>query len=347
MDNVLIILLILLVLLIAGGFTALFFALKAMKKDRSQDEQVLKLQGQIDALSNTFSCRIQETNQSIQKQFSESVRIVRDVTEKLVKLDETNRQIVDYTAQLRKLEDVLRSPKQRGLLGEYQLESMLGNVFAPGQYAMQYRFPDGNTVDAVIFVKNRIIPVDAKFSLERYEKLFQEQDAEKAKLLERDLRNDFKARVTETKKYIMPQHGTTDFALMFIPAEGVYYHFLAMKVGATEAGSVSLLEFAFSQRVIITSPVTLFAYLQTIVQGLHALQIEESVRHVIDRVRDLGRHMGKFDENMQKLGTSLGRAVGSYEEACRELGKIDKDILRISDSEKAAESAILKKPENG
>lgn len=344
MEIALIILIILLLLITAGGFIALFFAYRHPEQDPQKDEQVFKLQGQVENLSQALHERIHETNQNIQKQYSESMKIVRDVTERLGRLDETNKQIIDYTSQLQKLENILRNPKHRGIMGEYLLESLLSNIFAPGQYKMQYKFPDGNLVDAVIFVKDKIIPIDAKFSLEKYDRLFHEQDPEKVKSLEKELRNDFKARINETRKYVMPQHNTTDFALMFIPAEGVFYHFLSMKVGTMDAGSSDLLEYAFSQKVIITSPTTFFAYLQTIMHALRALRIEESVKDVITRVGKLGSHLEKFDEFMLRLGNNLSKTVGSYNNAYKELGKVDKDIVRITDREKSIEANIVDKP---
>ncbi|MBN1522126.1 MAG: DNA recombination protein RmuC [Candidatus Aureabacteria bacterium] len=344
MQATLIILLILLAALTAAGFGAIFYLLNSLKSSQSRDESIYRLQGQVESLSQTFHERIHETNQSIQKQFTESIQIVKDVTEKLVRLDETNRQIVDHTLQLKKLEDILKSPKQRGILGEFFLESMLSQVFAPHQYKMQYSFPNGSVVDAAIFVKDKIIPVDAKFSLEKYEQFMNENDSDKAKSLEKDLKNDLKSRINETSKYVMPNHGTTDFAMMFIPAEGVFHQCLSLKIGQTPAGSSDLVEYAFSQKVIITSPTTFFAYLQTIFHSLKALQIEESVKEVIVRIRDLGRHMERFNDFMQKLGNNLSRTVGSYNSAYRELEKIDKDIVRLTDKEKGIDADLLDKP---
>ncbi|MCK5707152.1 MAG: DNA recombination protein RmuC [Candidatus Aureabacteria bacterium] len=348
MINLQIILIILLILLILGGFSAILLVLKSLKKSSSQDEHIFKLQGQIESLSSNLNERIFETNENIQKQFSkqftESIKIVKDVTEQLVKLDETNKQIVDYTTELKKLENILKSPKQRGILGEYFLETMLSNIFAPTQFKMQYKFPDGTIVDAAIFVKDKIIPVDAKFSLEKFEALYHESDQSKIKVLEKELRNDFKTRIKETKKYIMPQNDTTDFAIMFIPAEGVFYHFLSMKVGSVDAGSINLLEYAFSEKVIITSPTTFFAYLQTILQALKALSIEESVKDVIKRVSELGRHIEKHNDFMLRLGNNLSKTVSSYNTAYKELGKIDKDIVKITGKEKAIEVNSLDKP---
>ena len=142
----------------------------------------------------------------------------------------------------------------------------------------------------------------------------------------------------------MPRFGTTDFAMMFIPAEGVFHQCLSLKIGQTSAGSSDLVEYAFSQKVIITSPTTFFAYLQTIFHALKALQIEESVKEVIVRIRDLGRHMERFNDFMQKLGNNLSRTVGSYNSAYRELEKIDMDIVRITDKDKGIEANLLDKP---
>ncbi|MEA3560901.1 MAG: DNA recombination protein RmuC [Candidatus Omnitrophota bacterium] len=317
-----------------------------MSKDKQQDKSLLLLQNQIENLSKSLADRLAETNQSLRQQFSQSVSIVKDVTEKLVNLESTNKRIVDYASQLKSLENILKSPKQRGLFGEYFLETILDNTFAPGQYKMQYNFSDNSIVDAVVFVKDKKIPVDAKFSLEKYERLYNEKTAEKTAELERDFRNDLKLRINETSRYIKPQEGTTDFAIMFIPAEGIFYSLLSSKVGTLDASSVNLIEYAYSKHVIITSPTTFLAYLQTILQALHALKIEESVKDVIKKVKDLGRHLMSYDEVMKRMGKNLSVTVGSYNLAYKEFAKIDKDITKISGSKKTVEPLLVDRPMN-
>jgi len=281
----------------------------------------------------------------MQKQFGESAKIIKDVTERLAKLDETNRQVVSFADQLKSLQDILKNPKQRGVLGEYYLETVLKNVMPPGTYQMQYAFKGGEIVDAVVFVKDKIIPIDSKFSLENYNRLVATHDEGERKRLEDAFRADLKTRIEETAKYIKPDEGTMEFAFMFIPSEGVYYDLLVNKVGALKEAERDLIQYAAGEKkVMIVSPTTFLAYLQTVLQGLKALQVEESAKEIRIRVGELGRHLASYETYMQKLGNHLGTSVNTYNRAYKELGKIDKDVLRISGDAAGIEPAVIDRP---
>ncbi|OHA59267.1 MAG: hypothetical protein A2370_01815, partial [Candidatus Vogelbacteria bacterium RIFOXYB1_FULL_42_16] len=272
-------------------------------------------------------------------------KIIRDVTERLTKLDETNRQVVGFADQLQSLQDILKNPKQRGILGEYYLETLLKNVLPPGSFQMQYPFADGTIVDAVVFVKDKIIPIDSKFSLENYNRLAEEQNPAERERLEKAFKADLKLRIDETSKYVKPAENTMDFAFMFIPHEAVYYDLLVTQVGAVKVNTRDLVEYAFKEKhVIIVSPTSFLAYLQTVLQGLKALQIEESAKEIRKRVEELGKHLGAYDQYMNKLGTALGTTVSHYNTAHKELKKIDKDVLRISGEGAGIEPLVLEKP---
>jgi DNA recombination protein RmuC len=271
---------------------------------------------------------------------------VQDVTSKLEKLEATNKQVVSFTDQLQNLEKVLTNSKNRGSLGEANLELILSNILPPQNYEMQYRFKDGETVDAVIKIKNHLLPVDAKFSLENYRRILAETDLGKKVELEKMFKNDLKKRIDETSKYIRPNEDTLDFAFMFIPAEGIYYDLLINEVGAVKVDTGGLIDYAFKEKkVIIVSPTTFAAYLQTVLQGLRALQIEESAKEIRKRVEELGRHMISVDSYMQKLGNNLGTVVNSYNATYKELGKVDKDVVKITEGEKKIEPLTLEKPQ--
>ena len=340
METILIVILIVLVIGIGIALLFLFNRLKTPKKD---DQAMLMLQNQIAEITRTLDSKLGESTKAIQNQFGESAKIIRDVTERLVKLDETNKQVVNFADQLKNLQDILKNPKQRGILGEYYLETVLKNVLPPGAYQMQYKFKDGTIVDAVIFIKNRIIPIDSKFSLENYNRLLEVKDEIEKKRLEEAFRNDLKNRIDETSKYIKPSEETMDFAFMFIPAEAVYYDLLINKVGSVNARD--LVEYAIvDKKVIIVSPTSFFAYLQTVMQGLKAMQIEESAKEIRKRVEELGRHLSSYDAFIKKLGTHLGTSVNMYNSAYRELGKIDKDVLKITGQGVGIEPVILDGP---
>jgi DNA recombination protein RmuC len=283
---------------------------------------------------------------SMQKQLSESAKLVSDVTQRLAKLDETNRRVVDVADELKTLQNVLQNPKQRGVFGEYYLESVLDNILPPKNFQMQYKFGDGEIVDAVVFLeKGQILPVDSKFSLENYNRMVGESSKpERAKLLAK-VRTDLKLRIDETSKYIRPSENTMDFAFMFIPSESLYYDLLIGDVG-TGSSARDLIEYAFrDKKVIIVSPTSFMAYLQTVLQGLRSLQIEEQAKDIQIRVGKLGQHIGKFEDYMQKLGNSLGTTVGHYNNAHKELGKVDKDVIKIAATTAGVDPLLIEKPQ--
>lgn len=329
----------------------------AIQKPKEGDENLfVMLQNQIRDLSRMVDQKASDTHkvvmdnqqhlhQTIQNQFSQSARIITDVTERLTKLDETNKQVVGVAEQLQGLENVLKNPKHRGVLGEYYLENVLKNVMAPGGYEMQYKFQDGDIVDAVVFVKDKIIPIDSKFSLENYNRVVEEKDEDRKEELQKLFKQDLKNRIDETAKYIKPKEGTMDFAFMFIPAEGIYYDLLINKVGAIKINTQDLIEYAFKDKhVIIVSPTSFFAYLQTVMQGLRALKIEESAKEIRKQVEQLSKHLLSYEDYLKKMGNSLNTTVNMYNSAYKEFGKVDKDVMRITEGEKMVEPMLLDKP---
>ncbi|MBU2563997.1 DNA recombination protein RmuC [Patescibacteria group bacterium] len=296
----------------------------------------------------------EKSMESMQRQLIESGKIARDaninikeVTSQLEKIHSGQQHVKDVKDQLGKLSDILANPKQRGILGEYFLETLLKNVFQPNQYKLQYKFKDGEIVDAVIFIKDKIIPIDSKFSLENYNRILQEKDSLKRKELEKLLKQDLKKRIEETAKYIRPSEGTMDFAFMFIPSEGIYYDLLINRVGAVKISTYDLIEYAFKEKhVIIVSPTSFYAYLQTVLQGLRALQIEESAKDILKRVEILRKHMLNYNEFLSKLGIHLGTAVNAYNRAYKEFSKIDKDTAKLTQGKERIKSKEIKNVSN-
>ncbi len=287
--------------------------------------------------------KLSETHSASREQMQQSIRQISNVVAGLTKLEETNKQVINFSAQLQSLQDILKNPKQRGILGEYFLEETLKNVLPPNSYQMQYAFKDGAIVDAVVFVKDKIIPIDSKFSLENYERVLGAQDAEMREKYTKQFKNDLKFRIDETAKYVKPSENTMDFAFMFIPSESIYYDLLSNNVGVVN--SRDLIDYAFKEKhVIIVSPTSFLAYLQTVLQGLRALKIEESAKEIRGNVEKLGKHIIAYEEYFKKLGASLGTTVSHYNTAYKELGKIDKDVSKIAETEKTIEPMALDKP---
>lgn len=287
----------------------------------------------------------EQANKLMSSIHTQSQKVLSDVAEKLTKLDETNKQVVDFSSQLKNLQDILKNPKQRGVLGEYYLEETLKNVLPPNSYQMQYQFKNGDIVDAVVFVKENIIPVDSKFSLENYEKILKCSDEAEREKLEQVFKQDLKYRIDETAKYVRTGENTLDFAFMFIPSEAIYYDLLVNKVGAVKVNTRDLVEYAFrDKKVIIVSPTSFLAYLQTVLQGLRAMQIEESAKHIRSNVEKLGRHLLSYEDLVKKMGNSLGTTVNHYNNAYKEFKKVDKDVAKITESESKMDPMALDKP---
>lgn len=328
----------------------LFFVFKKQFINTAKDNVGLQLiLQQMNELTRVVDEKIGETskqvNESIRYQSEKSSEIIRDITERLTRLDETNKQVISFADQLQSLQDILKNPKQRGILGEYYLETLLKNVLPTGSFQMQYPFKDGTIVDAVVFVKDKIIPIDSKFSLENYNRLVEEKDPVERGRLEKAFKIDLKARIDETSKYVKPSENTMDFAFMFIPHEAIYYDLLIAEVGGIKMNTRDLIEYAFKERhVVIVSPTSFLAFLQTVLQGLKAMQIEESAKDIIKRVEDLGKHLNAYEQFMSSLGGSLKTSVNHYNNATHELKKIDKDVLKITGTNIEFDLPILEKP---
>ncbi len=350
------IIIIILLVIIVMGLGATLFVLQSKLSELKQQSSVeliktdvVELGRTIAKLNESVSDKLERSNAqvqtSVQKQLSESAKLVADVTQRLAKLDETNKRVVDVATDLKTLQNVLQNPKQRGVFGEFYLESVLDNVLPAKQFQMQYRFKDGEIVDAVIFLdKGQILPVDSKFSLENYNRMINAETKAERELWLNKVKADLKGRIDETSKYIRPREHTMDFAFMFIPSESLYYDLLINNVGAG-GSSRDLIEYAFrDKRVIIVSPTSFLAYLQTVLQGLRSLQIEEQAKDIQVRVGQLGVHIKKFDELMTKMGKSLSTTVGHYNNSYKELGKIDKDVVRIAGGDYQTQPELIDRP---
>jgi DNA recombination protein RmuC len=366
-------LLIVLIVVILAGITAIIFFLRKnaaqmaqnSQHDQNQEdgkdtgfklllEQMNELGRIVDRkvgdLNKTMDSKIGESSrmvqQSVTTQLSESQKLIREITRELTEVKETGKQVVGFADQLQNLQDILKNPKQRGILGEYYLETLLKNVLPPESYKMQYPFSDGTIVDAVVFVKDKVIPVDSKFSLENYNRLVEARDPTERDRLEKLFVNDLKLRIQETSKYIQPKEGTMDFAFMFIPHEAIYYELLVSTIGALKDEPDNLIQRAASKyHVVIVSPTSFLAYLQTVLQGLRAMQIEESVKGIVKNVGELNKHLKAYEEYHGKLGNALSTTVNQYNATGKEFKKIDKDILRITGESLGIELVALEKPD--
>lgn len=342
-----------LLIIITLQTVALFVIIGLFIRGRGQqNEQGMKdLDKSLAELRESMNDKLGQNQQllvdSVQKQFAESRGLITDVTRNLAELKETNKQVVGVTDELKTLQNILQNPKQRGVVGEYYLQTVLENILPPERFTLQYKFKDGQTVDAAIHLdKDKILPIDSKFSLENYNRLVQEKDKVRVAALNKLFKTDLKTRIDETAKYIRPNENTLDYAFMFIPSEAIYYDLLSGRIDAGSVNSRDLIEYAFvDKKVIIVSPTTFAAYLQTVMQGLRSLKIEEQAKEIQQRVGQLGRHIGSYEQYMQKLGGSLGTTVNHYNTAYKELGKMDKDVVKIAQSTPSVEPLLIDKPD--
>lgn len=297
-----------------------------------------------DGLQKQLTEQMGHSNKQMAQQFAASSKIIADVTQKLTELDRTNKNVGDIASELKTLQNVLQNPKQRGVMGEYYLEQILKNILPPGTFELQYKLSEGMVVDAVIKLDDKLLPIDSKFSLENYNRLI-DAKSEQRPALERAFKEDLKKRIDETSKYIKPSKGTLNLALMFIPSEAIYYDLLANKVGLGGVSGRNLMQYAAAdKKVTIVGPSTLSAMLQTIVQGLRSIEIHKDTEKIRKNIEQLSKHLLAHNGYMQRLGNSLGVTVGHFNVTYKELGKIDRDIVKIADTTPSVEPILLDRP---
>lgn len=346
-----------LILVMVAGFAVLAWRLKpktgSPNEEQSQNQSLALLQNQIQdqvrqvkelqtVLDSKLGESRQEMQQTIRAQFSDSQKLLQEISQRMqsslvevtkeqTKTNEATRQFVSIADQLANLEKTLRHQKQRGNLGEASLELILSNMLPPDAYKIQYHFKNGEAVDAVIMTREGFIPVDAKFSLDNYNRVVNAIDDKQREELEKEFKNDLKKRIDETAKYVRPEEGTLPFAFMFIPAEAIYYDLLINEVGAVKVNTRNLIDYAYNdKKVIIVSPTTFAAYLQSVLYGFKAFRVEEKAKDIIKRADELGKHLKAYEDYFIRLGNSLGTTVNHYMAAQKEFGKVDKDVLKLT-----------------
>ena len=283
----------------------------------------------------------------IQKQFASSKKVIMDVTAELEKIKGTNEQVLGFANQMKTLEKILSNQKQRGILGEIQLENLLANVLPPELFQMEYHFKNGEAVDSIVRVGNFIIPIDAKFSLDNYNRMIESDDKAEIEILEKSFKDDIKKRIDETSKYIRSSEKTTDYAYMFIPADGLYQDLLNSRVGSLKINSKDLVSYAYTKKVMIVSPMSLFPMLQITVKALHNMKVERSIDEIMKNIEKLSYHLNSYKDLHEKLGKTIGTVVNHYNNSSKEFNKIDKDITKISSNNLSLdfEQEVIEKPQ--
>ena len=289
----------------------------------------------------------ENSKEDMQKQFESSNKVIKEVTSELEKIKGTNEQVLGFANQMKTLEKILSNQKQRGILGEIQLENLLSNVLPPELFSMQYSFNSGEAVDAIVKVGDFIIPIDAKFSLDNYNKMIESEDKMEIENLEKSFKEDIKKRIDETSKYIRPNEKTTDYAYMFIPADGLYQDLLNSRVGTLKINSKDLVSYAYTKKVMIVSPMSLFPMLQITVKALHNMKVERSIEDIQKNIEKLSNHMNSYKDAHDSLGKTIRTVVNHFNKSSKEFNKIDKDIIKISSGKNSIgfEEDILDSPQ--
>jgi DNA recombination protein RmuC len=299
--------------------------LQALRSEstRQLTERSTEVDRRLEAMTATMDRRLEtasKTSSAIHRQLGE--------------LGQANAEILARANDLKKLEQALRPPKARGGFGELLLGNLLRDRLPPDSYQLQYGFRTGERVDAVIRVE-RLVPIDAKFPLDNFQRLADAETDEQRTLYEKAFSRDLKLHVDAiAQKYIRPDEGTYDFALMYLPSEGVYYELVCGKTGA-------LLQYAHEKRVFPVSPTTFTSQLQVIALGLKGMQIEQRAHEVMAYVAQLQGDFGRFREDFQVVGKHIGNAQSKFAEAEKRLDRLDTKLERAAETEDEIEAASM------
>ena len=320
----------LLALLLIAGLGGLAVVLRGLLARLSGMED--KLDRRLGDLDTRVDRRLEGLDGRLLTTQQSAGQTATQIVERLSKLDGTATQMLDRARDLARLEQALRPPKSRGGFGELLLGNLLRDRLPADSYQLQYTFRDGERVDAVIKVE-KLVPVDAKFPLDNFERLVEADEAERA-LHERAFARDLKGHVDAiAQKYIRPAENTFDFALMYLPSESVYYELVCGKTG-------ELLKYAHGKRVFPVSPTTFTSQLQVIILGLKGLQIEQSAQEVMAYVAQLAKDFERFRDDFGVIGTHIANAQKKYGEADKRLERFETNLERAADWEEPAVEAV-------
>ncbi len=283
---------------------------------------------------NTSNLNLQNQNTSsnelLRKINENNNKILQEVSEKLIKVEDTNKQVIGFTEQLQSLQNIFNNPKQRGILGEYFLETILSNVLPETVYELQYKFNDGTIVDAIINVKDKIIPIDAKFSLDSFNRLVDNTNPEKKSELEKAFLMDVRKRVDETSVYVKTGESTIDIAFMFIPSDAIYHEIIAI---SNDPGiPTNVISYAYQKKVVLVSPTSFFAYLQTVLLALNTIKIEGDIEEIIIYLNESNNYLSKFEENMNKVGKNIQTLTNSFNIASTTATQLTKRISKVTNN---------------
>ncbi len=297
-------------------------------------QQLEGLKAAQDRTSETLQKSLQAGQESLTQSLQSSQQVLSRLDTQIGELQGTNKQMLQLGTDMRRLQDILSSPKLRGQMGEWSLENLLAQILPKDTYTLQYTFRDGKTVDALVQMPDFSVPIDAKFPLPSFERLVQaESDDEKTKLRKQFLK-DVKDRIDEiASAYVRPAEGTLDFAMMYMPAENVYYETVVKYAGEAQ----DVLQYALDKKVVPVSPNLLYAYLMTVAMGLHGLQIEKQAAEIRQNLKRLNASFADFGSHWEVLGKHLRNAYSQYDDGQKKLDRFGMQLEQIQDETKQEE----------
>ncbi|HTF99810.1 MAG TPA: DNA recombination protein RmuC [Nitrospirota bacterium] len=294
--------------------------------------QLDKVMEQVNSQLNQVTQQLQKSTGDLNTRLDNAARVVQEVSKGLGGLNEATKKVFDVGKDIASLQEILRSPKLRGGLGELFLGDLLAQIFPPAHFTLQHRFKSGEAVDAVIRLGRSLVPIDAKFPLENFRRVVETATEEERRAAKRKFVGDVKRHIDAIAgKYILPDEGTFDFALMYIPAENVYYE-LIIKDEALDADK-GLLHYAFAKRVVPVSPNSFYAYLQTILLGLKGMHIEEQAQEILKSLARLSGDFYRFKADFDLVGKHLVNVKTKYDDADKKLGKFNDRLQSLSGAE--------------
>ena len=332
--------LVLILLFLLWSLRATAAKIEEIKKAQAQDKSLALMQQQIGQLTQNINQQLNNLSSLFQKTTGDIGGTLGDVKKDLGKMEVITREVLDKAKNISNLENLLRAPKFRGGFGELFLGDLLGQILPPAYFNLQYKFKSGEMVDAIIHIGDNLVPIDAKFPLENFQKYAKEETPKEKEELRKKFVADVKKHISEiSKKYILPDEGTFDFALMYIPAENIYYETILKDENLGEERSI--FSSALKKRVIPVSPNSFYAYLQVIVQGLKGLQIEKSAREIFQRLTRLQGDLTRFRKDFEIMGSHLGHARTKFDDAEKRLDRFsDKlELVSAEGAEKLPEKA--------
>lgn len=332
------------IIVLALGLVAMAVAVLRLKNQNPEPDASHDIQSLLHQITMQHGQQLQQTTNLVLQQLGEhreaqerttgvihgrldqTNKIFSDVQSRLTQMDEANKRLVEMSRDMASLQKILQAPKLRGTLGEMWLHDLISQILPPDRYKMQHTFRTGDTCDAAIFLRDgMVLPIDSKFSLENFLKMLDAPDDAQKAVAKKQFVSDVKKRIDEiAKKYVLPHEGTLDIALMYVPAENVYYQ--AFIQDEAESG---LLRYAFEHKVVPVSPSSFYAYLQLVLMGLRGMEIEKSAKEIQRNLGGLRGEFGKFRDTYEKVGTHLRHAQQSYEMTDKRLGGIENRLVTI------------------